>query len=230
MNTISENLVAFRAKRGNTQDELAKYLNVSTQAVSEWESGEAQPQIEYLEDIAEFYQTSVDKLLGTDEERKRIRIEQFHKDANRACESKNYGKAVDIWREANHEYLCDTYCASQLIFALNDLFNSNNNIDCLDEIIRTGRQIVAQQKSESLMGRVIHVLCSSLAKAGMLDEAKEYAKLAYNIDDSYEAILSEICAEEINGDNIDAIPESDVFVRKVMDRINALNSILHKYC
>lgn len=34
MKKISENLVAFRAKRGNTQEELAKYLNVSTQAVS----------------------------------------------------------------------------------------------------------------------------------------------------------------------------------------------------
>ena len=70
MNTISENLVAFREKCGNTQDELAKYLNVSTQAVSVWESGKDQPQIEYLSDIAKFYQTSVDKLLGTDKERK----------------------------------------------------------------------------------------------------------------------------------------------------------------
>lgn len=229
MKTISENLVAFRAKRGNTQDELAKYLNVSTQAVSVWESGKAQPQIEYLEDIAEFYQTSVDKLLGTDKERKRIRIEQFHKDANRACEAKNYEKAVNIWREANHEYLCDTYCASQLIFALNDLFNSNNNIDCLDEIIRTGRQIVAQQKSEPLMGRVIHVLCSSLAKAGMLEEAKEYAKLAHSIDDSYEVIMYEICDEEIKEDNIDSMPDSNDFVKKVMNKINILNNILHKY-
>lgn len=229
MKKISENLVAFRAKRGNTQEELAKYLNVSTQAVSMWENGKDQPQIEFLSDIAKFYQTSVEKLLGADEERKRIKIEQYHNDANSACEVKNYERVVDIWREANHEYLCDTYCAAQLMLALNDLFNSNNNIDCLNEIIRIGRQIVAQEKSEPLMGRVIHVLCSSLAKVGMLDEAKEYAKFAYNIDDSYEVIMSEISAEEIKEDNIPSLPDSDDFVRKVMDKIHVLNNILHKY-
>ena len=230
MKKISENLVAFRAKRGNTQEELAKYLNVSTQTVSMWESGKEQPQIEYLLDIAKFYQTSVNRLLDADEEIKRIRIEQYHNDANSACEAKNYEKAVDIWREANHEYLCDTYCAAQLMFALNDLFNSNKNIDCLDEIIRIGRQIVAQKKYEPLMGKVIHVLCSSLAKAGILDEAKEYTKLAYSIDDSYEVIMNEICAEEIKEDNIDPMPDSDAFVRRVMNKTNSLNDILHKYC
>ena len=36
-------------------------MNVSTQAVSMWENGKDQPQIEFLSDIAKFYQTLKDK-------------------------------------------------------------------------------------------------------------------------------------------------------------------------
>ncbi len=41
--------------------------------------------------------------------------------------------------------------------------------------------------------------------------------------------MSEISAEEIKEDNIPSLPDSDDFVRKVMDKIHVLNNILHKY-
>lgn len=38
-NAIGKNISIFRKKQGLTQEELAKKLNVSFQAVSKWETG-----------------------------------------------------------------------------------------------------------------------------------------------------------------------------------------------
>ena len=64
---FNEKLQALRAKKGITQEELAKVLYVSRTAVSKWESGRGYPNIESLRAIARFYSVSVDELLSCDE-------------------------------------------------------------------------------------------------------------------------------------------------------------------
>lgn len=229
MSKISNNLVELRAVRGNTQEELSKYLNVSIQAVDKWESGEEQPQIEYLPNIAKYYQISVDKLLGADEERKRKRIKQASLKACDACKSNDFETAVETWREMCNEYPCDAYCVAQLMFALIDLFEVSNNIDCLSEIIRIGRELIEHEKADSIKGKIVYLLCISLIDTSIQDEARKYAELAYSIDGSYENIMSEICPEDIAEEHTGFMAEPDEFVKKVMGKINRLNSMLQKY-
>ena len=53
-----------RRELGLTQNQLAKELNVSFQAVSKWENGSAYPDIELLPKLAAALSTTVDALLG----------------------------------------------------------------------------------------------------------------------------------------------------------------------
>ena len=53
----------LRKTKGITQDELAKYVGVSAQAVSKWENGGV-PDTELLPKIADFFEVSIDKLFG----------------------------------------------------------------------------------------------------------------------------------------------------------------------
>ena len=53
----------LRKMKGVTQDELAKSVGVSAQAVSKWENGGV-PDIELLPSIADFFEISVDELYG----------------------------------------------------------------------------------------------------------------------------------------------------------------------
>ena len=54
-NIISKYLQLLRKKHNYTQDELAKRLDISRQAVSKWETGTAIPDLEVLLKISKLY-------------------------------------------------------------------------------------------------------------------------------------------------------------------------------
>lgn len=56
----------LRQKKKMSQEELAEYLSVSTQAVSRWETSVSYPDITLLPLIANVFNVTVDYLLGTD--------------------------------------------------------------------------------------------------------------------------------------------------------------------
>ena len=60
---INENIARLRKKAGISQEELAKNLKVSNQAVSKWESAKCCPDIELLPELSRFFGISIDELL-----------------------------------------------------------------------------------------------------------------------------------------------------------------------
>lgn len=61
---LSENIRGLRKERGLTQEQLAEAMGVSVAAVSKWETGASSPDLLLLVSLAEFFETSVDALLG----------------------------------------------------------------------------------------------------------------------------------------------------------------------
>ncbi len=62
--SLSENIRLFRKQRKMTQEKLAEALGVTVGAVYKWESGQSQPELNLLVEMADFFDTSVDVLLG----------------------------------------------------------------------------------------------------------------------------------------------------------------------
>ena len=62
---FNQRLKYLRKKEKLTQEELAEKLNVSRQAVTKWESGQALPDISNLKEIANLFQITIDELLDT---------------------------------------------------------------------------------------------------------------------------------------------------------------------
>ena len=60
---IGKHIAELRKSKGVKQDELAKFVGVSAQAVSKWENGGV-PDTELLSKIADFFDVSVDELFG----------------------------------------------------------------------------------------------------------------------------------------------------------------------
>ncbi len=63
-NIVGERIAYYRRLNAMTQEELAKYLNVSTQAVSKWEQKITSPDIMLLPEIAKIFNVSIDELFG----------------------------------------------------------------------------------------------------------------------------------------------------------------------
>ena len=61
---LAENIRAFRKERSLTQEQLAEALGVTAGAVYKWEAKLSTPELELIIQMADFFDTSVDVLLG----------------------------------------------------------------------------------------------------------------------------------------------------------------------
>lgn len=64
MATLGEQIKALRIKKKMTQDELANKLNTTKAAISRYESGQRQPKLEVLTEIALILEANPDELFG----------------------------------------------------------------------------------------------------------------------------------------------------------------------
>lgn len=68
--TLGERLSAARKRKGLTQDDFAKYLDVTPQAVSKWENNLSCPDIFILPKISEILGVGIEELLTGETKRK----------------------------------------------------------------------------------------------------------------------------------------------------------------
>lgn len=99
MRTIFKDL---RKSKSLTQMELAKLFNIDQTTVSKWEVGKAIPDYDTLQKLADFYEVSVDYLLGRDEKKEMpagfpTDISQFENDLRKV----NF--PVDKWSQLTEE-------------------------------------------------------------------------------------------------------------------------------
>ena len=66
--TLGEKITEARKKKGMSQIDLADAMSVSRQSVSKWETGESNPEISKLSQLAEVLDVSLDWLLSNDED------------------------------------------------------------------------------------------------------------------------------------------------------------------
>lgn len=62
--TLNDSIRALRRDRGMTQEQLAEAMNVSAAAVSKWENGQSVPDIAVLTALADYFEVSLDALVG----------------------------------------------------------------------------------------------------------------------------------------------------------------------
>lgn len=63
MSDIGKNIKKLRMQKDITQEQLAERLHVTRQAVSNWENGKTQPDVETLSMLAECFEISVEELI-----------------------------------------------------------------------------------------------------------------------------------------------------------------------
>lgn len=102
--SIAKNIASLRKAKGITQEQLAQAINVSSQAVSKWETDASQPDVQTLPLIADFFDVSIDYLYyGKDVTYSDIYEKNFEKVASypQMCKE-SYEEAFHIFASAHH--------------------------------------------------------------------------------------------------------------------------------
>lgn len=99
---MGDKLRALRREKKLTQEQLAEHLQVSSQAVSKWETGASCPDLDMVLRLAAFYQVSTDELLDFD--RRRIDAEVDALVAESVPLRREPARAEAFYREALRKY------------------------------------------------------------------------------------------------------------------------------
>ena len=63
MNKVHSTIKRLRLEKNMNQEQLAEELHVTRQAISNWENGKTQPDIEMLTQLAEVFEVSVERII-----------------------------------------------------------------------------------------------------------------------------------------------------------------------
>ena len=190
---LSEQLKKLRKEKGNTQEDLANHLGISTQAVSKWERDEGYPDITLLPTIAFYYNVSVDDLLGVGEVEKQKRIQEMRdKDMELFRQGKS-SERVALTRQMYKEFPNDLEIIFDLMYAL----SAENQDKNADEIIECGKRILDESTDTALRNGAIQCLCFTYYYSKKDSEsAKKYAKMAGSIATAQEELMPRILEGE----------------------------------
>lgn len=90
---LGENIRSLRIAKGITQEQFGYELGVSAQAVSRWENGATYPDITMLPEIADFFDVTLDEMMGRGRELDTNEREDFFK---RMSEMRRRGEIADV--------------------------------------------------------------------------------------------------------------------------------------
>ena len=219
---FSRKLKELRTKKNITQEQLARHLQISPQAVSKWERNEGYPDIMLLPRIALYFDVTIDDLLGIEKERIKEQIAEWEK------ESYDYKTKGDImanhalWEAAyaeypNEEQVIDHYC-----HALWDVFmlDTNKNRAYGERMVMLGEELLEITTDQDTRNGLIQILVYAYDELGDKEKAKKYAMMMGNFWTCREMLLSNI----MDGD--EGVKCKQKFLRTLTHELNLMAFVL----
>lgn len=221
---IGSNIKKFRNKRDITQEKLAEVLNISISAVSQWESNKTLPDISTIIVLANYFQVTIDELLGIDIKNSKEIIKNYCTKVDSLFSLHQYEEALKLMRKATAEYPGNDNLQYNLAWALRG--NIRVNYTYLDEAITIYKRILENSKDTLLRIRVERDLIYSYYTKGdreSLKEALNYARNLPSFDTCKEYNLGRANLLEENELLQHVINNIDVFSRALYETMEILS-------
>ena len=169
---FGNNIKQLRLKRGLSQEKLAERLGVAPQSVSKWERNEGYPDITFLLSLADFFEVSLDELMGRDREKKEAdilgileKIEEYRHNGDHEAKNK-------LIVEAYNEHPYDFRIIDWYIVTLLDVADVVKNKKEIEELCF---YILGECTLEKCRYGAISSLVELYGKIGEYEKALEFA-------------------------------------------------------
>jgi transcriptional regulator with XRE-family HTH domain len=192
--TIGEVLKRLRKEKDMTQEQLAEYLSISTQAVSRWETNQSLPDITMLPALAHIFDATSDVLLGIDIDAKEKRIQEIYDTAaERHRNAEDNAVTAELLRAGLKEFPTSYKLMNQLMHMVWYVAWENPSFDegreQIKEAIALGEKIVAECTVAELRHSAIQVLIFIYADIGESEKGVALAEKMPGLVLSKEVLL-----------------------------------------
>ncbi len=173
---LGERIANLRKEKKVSQEELADVLCTSRQAISKWERGESDPDIDRLKDLAIYFGVSIDYLLGFDLESSSVN--SFIERIKNCIESKNLDICVDEIRLMVSKNGNNFVLLGYVSMYLQDYYGIKHQLEINDLSIEIGKKAIAAYQVDNSFNASLNdihkLIVSCYIKAHKYDLAKEY--------------------------------------------------------
>ncbi|MCR5683764.1 MAG: helix-turn-helix domain-containing protein [Clostridiales bacterium] len=191
MEHIGQKIKDLRKKADLTQDRLADYLGVSSQAVSKWEVGQASPDLALIAPLCRVLGCSADELLGLNEqdEESEALIEELraYKVGNITREMAECLPALEKQAAAYPTNLRLLYQVAEAKYRVwHPLRDGEDAVP--EDIEKRCHAVIDRTTDLSLRDRALYLLAEMLIDTGRREEAKQYAE-AYSSEGTRDMLI-----------------------------------------
>ena len=174
---IAGNLKRLRKGKDLTQDELAGFLGISFQAISKWERGDGYPDITFLPVLANFFNVTIDALVGMDEIRSAERLDEIHAQWKENNANGKNAENILLMRETLKTYPNDYLCMVQLVTSLEKCKSApEETARNRAEAIELSERIIEHCPDTEIRNAVLFNICHSYWKSGDTEKAVKRAR------------------------------------------------------
>jgi len=190
---IGENIKNLRKRKEITQEDLAEYLDISFQSISKWERGDGFPDITMLPDLADFFNISIDELIGADRMPGGGYFYDTYKQAHEYEVKGDYVNAIELLRDTLKKYPNHYDMTSKLasLLLLSDIDSEEGKLMAKKAIILCERKLdgVITEKSRSYAKAM---LCFLYDNTGERPKAIDLARNLPHVWESREVLWGEL--------------------------------------
>ena len=152
---IGERIKKYRKNKEMTQDALAQALSVSPQSISKWECGDGYPDITLLPTIANFFEVTVDELIGNDEISAK---EDVQKNFFRVINSLSLEDQLDLALKFHKKYPRNWHIATSLMHRITR-YHGNKEKEYRKLLADIGQRILKDCTDSTMRRSAVTAIC-----------------------------------------------------------------------
>ena len=216
---IDKKIRQYRKQMDITQGELARILGVSPQSVSKWETGEGYPDITLLPKIANYFNVSIDLLLGNDKATREEDLQKFFRTIREELPQHADEERLRLGLEYAEKYPENDAVAHELCWIIAWQSDKKKREEYLPVLKEQCEKIIRISTEQAYRDSAVELMCS-------YGTDEEYEKWSAMCPGDYSSVRNEILEKRL----LSKERYEECVLRKGANKLELFCHMMHSNC